>query len=459
MKRTIKLALSASLLLGATSAFATNGDVMIGQGAKSRSMGGIGIAKTFGAESALANPAGIASVEGMEVTGALTMFTPSVSFGSNTGANATPATSPGGAYNTANASAPITKGDSAVGSSYIPEISFAHRLTDNFVYGVSVNGVAGMGTDYKDTAATGNGAFDMTTALSILKVSVPLAYSNSGFTLGVSPVFQYGTLQMNYLKSDGAGGYVRSTNPESSDSAFGFEVGIAYDMFPAGETGLTIAAVYKSKIEMEYANNIGAAMKDFGVQSIKSGDKLDQPAEFGIGFAYEVSGSTLAFDYKNIAWADAAGYGDFGWENQNVYAFGYEYAASSWALRLGYNYGKSPISEQANTMGDPSGYDAGAKNFFNLSGFPGIVKQHYTFGGGYSISKAFSLDAAVVYAPEVTESFNTSGMSAGMVYQGQLATNGGDKAAAAGAAGGTGASSADVTHSQMGFTIAATYSF
>jgi len=48
MKKTIKLAVVAALALGATSAFATNGDVMIGQGAKSRAMGGVGIAKAFG---------------------------------------------------------------------------------------------------------------------------------------------------------------------------------------------------------------------------------------------------------------------------------------------------------------------------------------------------------------------------------------------------------------------------
>jgi long-chain fatty acid transport protein len=46
MKKTIKLALTAALALGATSAFATNGSNLIGTGAKSRAMGGtsIGIA-------------------------------------------------------------------------------------------------------------------------------------------------------------------------------------------------------------------------------------------------------------------------------------------------------------------------------------------------------------------------------------------------------------------------------
>jgi len=488
MKRTIKLALSASLLLGATSAFATNGDVMIGQGAKSRSMGGVGIAKSFGAISALANPANISTVKNMEFTGAVTYFKPSVNFGSNAAANAgavvqansallgAPTTTPAPV---AGQNAPITTADSDVGASIIPEIAFAQRISDNFVYGISVNGVAGMGTDYESTVADytpqnasgTNGSFGMTTALSILKVSVPLAYTTSGFTLGLAPVFQYGTLEMNYTKqSPTTGAYSRSNNPKSSSTGFGVEVGVSYDMKDAGVEGLTLAAVYKSAIAMEYKDNIGAAMTDFNVKSVTSGDKLDQPAEFGAGLSYAISGNTIAIDYKNIQWSSAAGYGDFGWEDQSVVALGYEYATSAWAFRAGYNYASNPISEQnaAKTSPQPGmNYDNGATNFFNLAGFPGVVEQHLTVGGGYSISDALSLDAAVVYAPEVTNSYDTSGMTEGMAYNSSLQAMGTNQAnattaqnATAGAiAGASAKSTADVTHSQMGVTLAMTYKF
>ena len=39
----------------------------------------------------------------------------------------------------------------------------------------------------------------------------------------------------------------------------------------------------------------------------------------------------------------AKGYKDFGWEDQDVYAIGYQYAQDNWAVRLGYNYAESPI--------------------------------------------------------------------------------------------------------------------
>ena len=449
MKRTIKLALSASLLLGATSAFATNGDVMIGQGAKSRSMGGVGIAKSFGAESALSNPASISSVENMEFTGAVTYFNASVAFGSNAAASAQGST------------AAPTMADSDTAASIIPEMSFAHRLSNELVYGISVNGIAGMGTDYDDNlmgTATDNGSFNMKTALSILKVSIPVAYTVSDITIGIAPVFQYGTLEMSHYYDSSAQGtpavpadFKKLDNGASSDSAFGLELGLAYDMKAAGVEGLTLAAIYKTKIEMEYANTISSSVAVFGgaaMTGVNSGDKLDQPAEMGLGVAYANGENTIALDYKNIQWSDAAGYGDFGWEDQNVFALGYEYATKAWAVRLGYNYGANPIAEQdaSPVTAGNSAYGNGVKNFFNLSGFPGVVEQHITLGGGYTVSKALTIDGSFVYAPEVTYSYDTTGLTAGMIAGG----------------GGTYAgetSTADVTHSQMGITIAGTYKF
>lgn len=78
MKRSIKIAVAAAIALSATSAFATNGDHLIGMGTKARGMGGIGIGMSHGAESALSNPAMITSVKGTEVSFGGTVFMPDV---------------------------------------------------------------------------------------------------------------------------------------------------------------------------------------------------------------------------------------------------------------------------------------------------------------------------------------------------------------------------------------------
>ncbi|HIM75854.1 MAG TPA: aromatic hydrocarbon degradation protein [Campylobacterales bacterium] len=401
MTKTIKLAVVAALALGATSAFATNGDVMIGQGAKSRAMGGVGIAKAFGAESALVNPANISSVKDMEATIAVTVFMPDVSFKSNIAGST-------GDYV-----------DSDASLSVIPELYYAARLSDLLVLGITIAGTAGMGVDYdSDTASPAtfgaSGTARMKTELALLKVAVPVSYTIGNVTLGAAGVLQYGTLQMSHLSG---GGFI--DNGQSSDIGYGLEFGATYTT-----GGLTLGAVYKSEIGMTYDNTISASVTSFGAGGvIKSGDNLAQPEERGVGISYIMGANTLSADYKNIAWADAAGYGDFGWENQDVYAVGYEYGADTWAVRLGYNYAKSPIVEQAST----------AQNFFNLGGFPGIVETHYALGGGMTFGD-FTVDGSFIYVPETTASYDVS----------QFGVPG---------------ATADVKHSQMGVTIAGTYAF
>ena len=475
MKRTIKLAVVAALALGTTSAFATNGDLMIGQGAKARSMGGTGIAKSFGAESALVNPANIGSVKDMEATLAVTYFAPDVQLGSNARANINNALDANGAFDatgayTPNAGAPVAGGSSAVvmgdsgsGSSVIPELYFAAKLTDKLAMGLAIAGTAGMGTDY--TNSTDNGTFGMMTALSLLKVAVPVSYNiNGGLTLGAAAIMQYGSLEMQHDTFS-----TPRANGAATDTGFGYELGLNYT-----NSGLTLGAVYKSKISMSYENVISASLKDFQVDpasralagqtdGIASGDRLDQPEERGVGIAYEISGNTLTADYKTIFWGDAAGYSDFGWENQDVYALGYEYAAKSWAFRAGYNYAKSPIVEQNGAKGmtatGPQGYVGAVKNFFNMAGFPGIVETHYTIGGAYDMTESLTLDGAFIYAPEVTESYDTSGLTEGATYN--FASNGNttNQAVAGGIAAMSASSTADVTHSQMALTLAVSYKF
>ena len=81
-----------------------------------------------------------------------------------------------------------------------------------------------------------------------------------------------------------------------------------------------------------------------------------------------------------------------------------------------------------------------------------------SIGGSYNFSKMVSVDAAFVYAPEVSESYDTSAMGQGLAYNMILGATG-DEATAAGVAGNVQNSSADVDHSQMGVSVALNYAF
>ncbi|MDP2851280.1 MAG: porin [Sulfuricurvum sp.] len=375
MKRSIKIAVAAALALSGTSAFATNGDHLIGMGAKARGMGGIGIGMSHGAESALANPALISSVKGTEISFGGTIFMPDVQ------------TTVGEGYK-----------DSSADLSVIPEVAVAQKVSDNFTWGIGMFGTAGMGVDHR--AETG-GAFNnykMVTNLQLMQFAVPLAYTIDSLSVGIAPVVQYGSLDINYLTPALA---QSTTQGVAQDFGMGYNLGVSYEM-----SGLTVGASYKSAIDMLYKGQLSKATVQFGMNGGAGlADNLEQPAEIGIGASYTTNGHTVALDYKKIKWESAKGYKDFGWEDQNVYIIGYQYAQDNWALRAGYNYAKSPIKEQVGT-------DAAQKNLFNLLGFPGIVEKHYTVGGTYAFTKMTSLDLAYVYAAENTETFTATGMTA-----------------------------------------------
>lgn len=341
-----------------TALYATNGDHLIGLGAKARGMGGVGIAMSHGAESALANPAMITTVKSSEISFGGTIFMADVE------------TDTGSGYV-----------KSAADMSVIPEIAIAVNMGNGFYSGVGMWGTAGMGVDYRSQAASVND--NMVTNLQLMQFGVPIAYKTDALSIGVTPILQYGALDISYAGS--------TTKGVAQDLTFGYNIGVAYAV-----SDFTFGAVYKSPIKMRYSGQIIAFTGDYGLSGF--GDDLEQPAELGAGIAYAMGAHTVAADYKRINWSKAQGYQNFGWQDQNVYALGYQFAENTWALRAGYNYAKSPIEENA----------IAAINRLNLLGFPAIIESHYTVGGSYAISKAMSFDGAYVYAPETTKTIGTT---------------------------------------------------
>lgn len=380
MKRTIKLAVAAAVALTSTAAFATNGDHLIGMGAKARGMGGVGIGMSHGAETGLSNPALITTVQGTEISFGGTIFMPDVktNLGDGSGFH-----------------------DSAADMSVIPEVAIAQNVGNGLSWGIGMYGTAGMGTDYRN-ATGGMSNFNMVTNLQLMQFAVPVAYKVGAFSVGIAPVLQYGSLDINYVNNSGgalaggaglANGATSTTKGVAQDFGVGYNIGAAYS-----EEGLTVGASYKSAIDMVYTGQISQAMHDFtGAPASMVSDHLEQPSEIGVGASYTIAGNTIAVDYKRINWASAKGYKDFAWEDQNVYMIGYQYAQDAWALRAGYNHATSPIKDQ--------GMAGSLSNVFNLLGFPAIVEDHYTLGGSYAFSKATSVDLAYVYSPETSEKY------------------------------------------------------
>ena len=343
-------------IITSSALFATNGDTLIGVGAKTRAMGGAGIALSQGAESTLVNPASITDVASTEISFGGTIFMPTIK------TQMSPA-----------------EHKSAADLSIVPEVAIASNITPNIYMGVGMFGTAGMGTDFRKYPDL----FNMETTLQLMQFAVPVAYKfSNGLSIGVAPIMQYGSLDIHYKMPAMMGGQ-NIGDGQNQDLGYGVSVGATYDF----ANGLKVGTVYKSKISMDYAHSLTAATAPFGMNI---GDKLAQPAELGVGVSYNNGPHTIAVDYKKIKWSSAAGYKDFGWKDQNVFAVGYEYNAGNWALRLGYNHATNPINIYNSPMKT-------AVNMFNLLGFPATQENHFAIGGSYEFNKNFSMDTTLVY--------------------------------------------------------------
>lgn len=379
-------------------AHATNGDTMMSVGSENTALGGTGVAHYVGAESTFANPAMLGKSTGDELVGGIVLFKPKVT---NDGIGGAPA-------------------DSTANTSYIPDVSYSSRINDNLTYGIAMAGIAGMGVDYSGAPAANQYA---RTALSILKVVPTIAYNESNYGFGFSPVLQYGSLAISYDA-------VNAGRHADTDVGYGISLGGYYN----ASSSLTLAASYNSKIRMSYGTQMSVAGAGFGQVF---GDHLDQPAEIKAGVSYLATNSvTLTADYRLIQWADAAGYGDFGWKNQTVIAMGGKYSGDGYWLGAGYNHSDNPIGVFANNLGTTNGQN-GIGNMFNNLMFPGIIKSAYTFGGGYMLNKQFELAGSLMYAPKVSATVDISaaaGLDAGSLYN-------------------------TTTHSQEAFSVSLRYKF
>ena len=147
-------------------------------------------------------------------------------------------------------------------------------------------------------------------------------------------------------------------------------------------------------------------MTGVGQAPAYSQNKMETPSEYGIGLSYTTGEHTIAVDYKNIAWDKAKVYEDFGWEDQDVIAIGYEYATDGWAVRCGYQYAEAAVQDNTGKGLALDTNNPNLTNTFNMIGFPGTMESHITLGGSYAFNETLSMDLAAVYGLEADDTTN-----------------------------------------------------
>lgn len=376
MKKLCFITLSVVFLLSIGGiANATNGDNFIAVGPIGRAMGGVGIAAPQDSISAVfANPAGMCFgpyCPGSQVDFTGTVFLPSVHGY---------VSSPGAGINVSARSQSNVFIIPAIGVTTpfsSDQTSFLSRLR----FGIAAYGNSGLGVDYRERLMP----FQGFSSFQVMKFAPNLAYKITDH-LAVGANFQ-----VSYEALDlGAG--------TSSGFGFGGQIGVIYKIGPVS-LGLNYTPMQTINHRKVY---------DFDGDTIDDTLKLQMPHTVGFGIAYQPFYNLLIEgDFKWLNWSGAAGYKDFDWRDQYVFAFGVQYKPiPKLSLRAGVNYGNNPVKEHngfnAASFTNVQGKSVPTFNyeFLRIIGFPAIAETHLTFGIGYEFSEKFAINIGYMHAFE-----------------------------------------------------------
>jgi long-chain fatty acid transport protein len=200
----------------------------------------------------------------------------------------------------------------------------------------------------------------------------------------------------------------------AKSTGFGASLGATYKV----NQDVTIGASYQFKTALDDMKTAAAAASLSAVGGFVDNGQItvidfQMPAVLALGASWQASPTLLfAADLKYIGWADAMksfkmrydsatpGFGSVNfvmqqdWKDQTALSLGLAWKVNdALTLRAGMNVADNPIPD---TFVNPL--------------FPATVKEHYTLGLGYKVSKADEFNMAVTMAPEVRVT-NSSGMA------------------------------------------------
>jgi long-chain fatty acid transport protein len=328
-----KLFVLLTIFLMTSSVFATDGDQMLGITALQWARGGAIVASPLDAPSMLYNPAAIGEFKYTKIGFDLSL----------------------GILN------PPRKITSAVGTTesganyYLGMGNgFAVKVNDKIMLGVAAGGVSGMGVDFPSTTLPNNPGTPFAENVSVvskkalLKISPTIAYKPmDNLTIGVS--LQIGQ-QSLALKTPAF------TLPQTEEWGFGAAIGVIYHILPNLQTGLS----YTSKMNVsEYTFNGTSPVPTAGGEG-EYKMEMHSPQSIAFGLAYKPMPKLMVeADIKMYSFSDIMDkvelktpsgtpiFLNFGWDDQMVYAVGIDFKPKDGlCLRVGYNYGKTPIGEE-----------------------------------------------------------------------------------------------------------------
>lgn len=405
-----QLARACALVLcsASTAAVATNGYFLPGFGMKATSMGGVGIAYAQDAMGQATNPAGLVKV-GMRGDLDLVLFNPVRS---------------AEIFETASASGGFGFDTAAPGGQesdkewfIMPNLGMAMPLTDRIHAGFAMVANGGMNTTYRKNLFDFGGlpGDDTTLGVDFAQLLAPISVAfkvNDDHALGASLVLgaqrfeAYGLQAFNFFN-------VSSDTQNFTNKGFDWGFGAGIRVGWLGDfldDRLNIGLTAATKTYMTKFDRYAGLFAEQG--------KFDVPANYGIGIAFHPTPNlTFAVDAMRILYSQVPSVANrgpdsgvsvggvpcintnpndpnntgrdqgcgFGWTDQTVYKLGVKYRVNDKLdMRLGYNYGKSPIPDDQLT--------------FNILA-PAVVEKHFSIGGTYKLNENLEISGTYMYVP------------------------------------------------------------
>jgi len=421
-----------SLMLAPAGAYATNGYFLIGFGAKSRAMGGVGVAYAQDGLAAAANPAGMTEVGvgTMRIDIGGEFFNPPRAIKQDSNALETESS---------------TGVNHRSGSNLflIPNMGMIYKFNRKMYIGMAAIG-AGLGTRFNqqvpgkpgclngDSVTSGGGstffnfncnADSTTVGVSLMQMQMlpSAAYKitknqsvGASLAIGVQQFRAYG---LGAFQSLGFAATRNNVSGLGNDWSYGAGIRL-------GWTGkflknrVILGANYASRVYMTRFSKYKNLFAEHG--------SFDIPEHYAVGIAVKATKKlVVAADIQRIMYSSVRSVGNlgpsvidpgdlnvngscsktpsnptgddpgncklggndglgFGWQDQMVYKIGLDYRYNAkWNLRVGYNYGKSPIPED--------------QVLFNTLA-PATVQHHVTFGASYRPNRNIEWSANFMHA-------------------------------------------------------------
>jgi len=393
------MAVAVSSLLVTPLAQATNGMFAEGTGAKSRAMGGSGVAYPTETGSIVTNPAAAVHL-GDRYDAALGLFSPSprsYAINGNDCSGGFPVPCGGGSLDGAQ--------ESDENLFFIPFLGFTWAIDEKTSVAFVGSALGGMNTTWEQNPFAPFGATGpMGINLQQMRLGMTVARKiTDKFSFGITPslVVQrfnakgLGTPNVIPALNTGFTGFsvnpfAMTNNAHQTSNGLAVRIGAMYDL----GGGLTLGAAYEPETNMTNFSRYAGLFAENG--------DLNIPSNYTIGLAWKASSDmTVALDYMKINYTDVAAMSNdaqrltdvcgaarvgfipataatestclggangagFGWDDMKIIKLGVEWMASEGMYyRLGWNHGDSPIETE----------DA----VINILA-PGVVEDHLTLG-------------------------------------------------------------------------------